>query len=206
MMKRKLIAICMAVIGIILMAGAALGQEIQVPLVGFCINSSYVQYDTNVTIGGVSQEVKVPPSGGIFCPFGCQDNVSQYGADCLKNQAGSDTSYLIAVIFGLFAIAFILIYIAFQLTDTQHGALQILFVSIAVFILWAIANVTESVLYINNITLVIPLITTIETILVWGGVFFIFYLIVFFIWNLVKKFKYEKKKKAQDPFRSGDGL
>jgi hypothetical protein len=79
MMKGKLIGICTAIMAVMLSATAALGQEATVPLVGACINESYVQFGTGIIIGGIPSDVTLEP---IYCPQGCIDNSGQYGADC----------------------------------------------------------------------------------------------------------------------------
>jgi len=64
-------------------------QEASIPLIGTCINDSYVQFYQNATIGGTSAEIVIPVT---YCPHGCNATVGQYGADCVFTVQCSEKS------------------------------------------------------------------------------------------------------------------
>lgn len=112
-------------------------------------------------------------------------------------------TYLTAV-GGFAAVSFILAYIAMNLDKKEHGALQIFFAVLSYLFLWVVAGFIRAALDEAGISRVDPLMESVLIVMTWGGVFFIFYLIVYFLWNLVKRMNMKKKAKENDPFAGGE--
>jgi len=74
-MKR---AILIGILGILLLAASAKSQGM--PMMGECINSSYLRVYTSINLSGAITEIE---QSNIYCPFGCNENADQYGADCI---------------------------------------------------------------------------------------------------------------------------
>lgn len=62
-----------------LISHQAKGQGI--PIMGECINSSYLRTYTRINISGVEMPVEVT---NVYCPQGCVSDAGQYGADCAE--------------------------------------------------------------------------------------------------------------------------
>ena len=177
----KILPICMAIVGIITLATAALGQEVTVPLVGTCTNESYIEYHQNINISGVPSDVVIAPT---YCPFGCLTNVGQYGDDCMDNPArGGGFDFQLIPIIGFSICSFILMFFAMNV-GKEHGPLQILFAALSYFFIWATVGAIQITLDINKITSYNALVNGILTAIIWGGVLFIGYLVISFLRNL----------------------
>jgi hypothetical protein len=51
-----------------------------IPIMGECINTSYLRTYTEINISGSPLTIEV---NNVPCPNGCDSNAGQYGADCI---------------------------------------------------------------------------------------------------------------------------
>ena len=115
-------------------------------------------------------------------------------------------SYEIAIVIGLAAISFVLAYLSMNLNKEEHGALQVFFASLSLFFLWAVLSSVQVIMEIYSITAFLPLLLSMTNILIWGGIFFIFYNFVIFVRNIFLNLQIKKRRKSENPFGKTGGL
>lgn len=60
--------------------------------IGSCLNDSYVQYTTDLTINGETYSIV---SEETYCVFGCRYNATDYGDECRSERGSVDMNYAV---------------------------------------------------------------------------------------------------------------
>ena len=112
-------------------------------------------------------------------------------------------AYDTALIIGFVGVSFIMAYISMNLNRREHGALQLLFLTLSFYSVWGTFTAMLVMLEEQSITNFNPLIESFMNVFIWGGVFLIFYMIVYFIYNLIRRATRHVGKAPE--FESGEG-
>lgn len=94
--------LCAMIIGVMFIPSANAQFEdysLDIEENGYCINDSYVEFNGSIEIRGNAY----PTHREVYCPHGCFDNVTKYGADC------SDTPFNENIYVGIGVIIIFLI-------------------------------------------------------------------------------------------------
>lgn len=120
-----------------------------------------------------------------------------------------DMGFSVAVIMGYIGVAFIMAYLAMNVDREKHGAIQILFIFLSLYGVWATLGMTGAILEAQGILTFQPLNTAYITIQLWATVFVLGYLFIMMIWNLYQyliKLKGRRKDGLQPTSEAGVGF
>lgn len=114
-------------------------------------------------------------------------------------------AYDTAVIIAYSAISFTMAYLAMNIDRKEHGAIQILFIFLALYGGWALLGAVGGILDLEGADQLIPLNNAYITVQFWATYAILGYVFLMFIWTL-KSVIMERKNRRKDELQpSGPG-